>query len=477
MRTRRRARLQVERLESRWVPATVQFVSGFLFIRPSTGEAALNLAVTQTAPNTFSVKDGASTLGTYAGVASLNITGGNGADTVTVDLNGLAYTGSLTASTGNGNDTINLTNGSGTAASIGGNVTLLTGDGNDSVSIDAAGNALTIGGTVQLTDTAGSDSLTFGNTAGGVTHIGGDVSAFGYDDVRLSQGQNDVYGGNVAINLGSNPAPGSIAFREGSFSPFLADVVTVSKSLTITASKGDETIALSGVNIGENLGVSLGDSVGTGNLVVMSNNLVTPTVTTVGGNATFTGGQGKNVFRIGGATYNGNVSANVGTGSDTIDLSGRASTPAQATIISGDLRITGGDGNITVADNLLGAAPITINGNAFFNLGSGNDSVTLANAPGGRLFWTSGNGNDSVTFGDSNSVGGQTWNVQMRFGTGNDTITLGVAGGITPANPDFLTGFIDMGGPPGMNVFDSGNALGATPPAWIVVQPFTLQNV
>src|SRR5689334_18869983 len=108
MKSKRRARLAVEQLEQRWVPASVRFISGGLYISPSTGEPALNLTVTQTAPNTFSVKDGASSLGTYAGVGSLNITGANGADTITVNLNGNTFTGSLLASTGNGNDSVTV---------------------------------------------------------------------------------------------------------------------------------------------------------------------------------------------------------------------------------------------------------------------------------------------------------------------------------------------------------------------------------
>jgi hypothetical protein len=67
-----------------------------------------------------------------------------------------------------------------------------------------------------------------------------------------------------------------------------------------------------------------------------------------------------------------------------------------------------------------------------------------------------------VTFGDATP--GQLWTVNMRFGTGADTLTL------TGANPEFITGFVDLGGPPGGNTFSQGAN-------WTVVQPWTLQNV
>jgi hypothetical protein len=69
-------------------PASVRLTNGYLIIGPSTGEAALQLTATQPAANTFTVKDGASSLGSYAGVANLMITGANGADSITVNLDG-----------------------------------------------------------------------------------------------------------------------------------------------------------------------------------------------------------------------------------------------------------------------------------------------------------------------------------------------------------------------------------------------------
>jgi hypothetical protein len=145
----KRTFLNLEALEDRWVPATVQFTSGYLFISPSSGESALSLTVTQTTPNAFSVQDKTSTLGTFSRVGNLNITGGNGADSVTINLNNNRYTGNLFVSTGNGNDTVNVTDGGATTfvrpfqqttgGAILGTTQILPGVGNDSVSWAARG--------------------------------------------------------------------------------------------------------------------------------------------------------------------------------------------------------------------------------------------------------------------------------------------------------------------------------------------------
>jgi hypothetical protein len=54
----------------------------------------------------------------------------------------------------------------------------------------------------------------------------------------------------------------------------------------------------------------------------------------------------------------------------------------------------------------------------------------------------------------------------MTFGTGNDTPTLSEA---APA-PQFITGFVDMGGTPFGNTFNQGLN-------WTTLSPWTLHNV
>jgi hypothetical protein len=118
------------------------FFNGRLLISPSQGEAALTLTVTQTAANTFSVTDNGATLGTFTPVSDLRITGGTGNNTVTVDTNGLVYSGSVSVATGGGNDTVNLDAGASTGGTISGAVFLQDAGGDNSATI-GNGNGVT----------------------------------------------------------------------------------------------------------------------------------------------------------------------------------------------------------------------------------------------------------------------------------------------------------------------------------------------
>jgi hypothetical protein len=183
--------------------------------------------------------------------------------------------------------------------------------------------------------------------------------------------------------------------------------------------------------------------------------------------------------------YSGSFEANTNSGNDTVLV--RSSGSAGS--VSGNLSITSGGGNdsLTIGSNVAvhGNLSITLGGGAdsviedapvlgamSWQLGNGNDTVTIGSAPGGQLTWNSGNGNDSVTFGDASNQPGH-WNVDMQFGNGNDTLIL--AGNGTVASPNGLTGFIDLGGPAGGNSFDPTGSLGAG--TWIIISPFTIQNV
>lgn len=138
--------------------------------------------------------------------------------------------------------------------------------------------------------------------------------------------------------------------------------------------------------------------------------------------------------------------------------------------VNGNMQVTAGNGDNDL-DGLLGQGFTgTVTGNVSFYLGNGNDTVTITNAPLGKLTWISGNGSDSVQLGEAATptAPGQVWNVYVRFGTGSDTLTLG--GDPVLSNPEYITGFVDMGGPPGGNTFTQGTN-------WIVLSPFTLQNV
>jgi hypothetical protein len=453
MKQKRRAHLAVEQLEQRWVPANVKFVSGYLLISPSAGEAALNLTVVQSATtaNTFTVTDQGKTLGSYAGVGNIFITGGNGADTVSVDLKGKTYTGGLTANTGSGADTVTVMSSAAGGALLG-NVNLNGSGGNHVVNLATGANGITIGGSVQATDTLGANTFNFGATT--ASTLGKNLTLTGYNTVSLGGAAGDTINGGITVNDGALGLGAKVT---------LNDKLTVNSALNVTTGAGNDTITIGSITVNGNAQVNTGSGNDT---VALAAGTSTPTV---GGNLTITGGSGNDSVNLAGGaseSVGGTLTIGLGDGTDTVTLDNANLT------VAGSLRLSLGNGNDSVT------VDSTVNGNMYWSLGSGTDTVTIGSAPGGRLYWTSGNGDDSVTFGDATSVGGQSWNVQMQFGTGSDTLTLAdsttTAPGITPATPDFLTGFVDMGGPPGGNSFDPTGSTGTG--SWVIVPPFTLQN-
>jgi hypothetical protein len=432
----------------------------------------MKLTVLQSSANHFKVTDGASTAGTFGPVGHLLITGTNGADSITVSLGAFTYNGSIDSiDSGNGNDTINVTAAGG---GVSGNITILPGLGNDSVSLNnAAGSAaITVGGQIQVTHSGGNDSISLGN-ATGVSKFLGDVSLTGVNNILLAFGQPDVFGGNLSASLGSH---GGVLFFETK--ALTAPAVTINGSLQLTGGAGNDTVVDSNLVVNKDVTINLD---GAPNDPLNSNLVSTGADPATGapapplrvnGNFSYTGGSGVDELILSGYQVGGSMTLNLGDGNDVVDL-GTVGGLLPSPTIGGNLNITGGNGDIDLNGAFFGDTGITasVGGNINVNLGNGNDTVTVVNAPGGTLFWNSGNGNDSVTLGAA-GTNGQAFTVQMQFGTGNDTLTL--AGG-TVAAPNSLSGFIDMGGPPGGNSFDPTGSLAAG--NWVVVQPFTLQNV
>jgi hypothetical protein len=437
----------VEQLEERWVPATVQFVSGSLFIRPSTGEAALKLTVTQPAANTFTVKDGASSLGTYAGVANINITGANGADSITVNLNGNAYTGSLLVNSGNGNDTIDL---QGNGGSLGGSITLQTGLGNDSVSMNASTTGtIRVGGQIQATDTAGTDSITFGNASAPSSFLG-TVNLTGMNVILVgpvgpsglpTATQPDFYGGDFNASLGAKT--NALDFEQGMPTSlpllFAATPLTIAGSLRLTGGPATDTVLTGAMSIGKDLVISTrGDQSLTGGVMLAAHQ---SGVTTVGGNFSYTGTGPANFLDLANADFQGNVTLNLGDGQDSVALDQPyLTTNGVQTIIGGSLTINKGNGDLDTAP--FDAIQAQIGGNVFFNLGTGNDTMSFGDESmvGGTITVRTGNGNNELDL-----MGPQSYNVNAIFGSGNDTVTLNNPGAV-------LNGYLDGGG--GTNVLN-----------------------
>jgi hypothetical protein len=456
MKSSRLSRLWLEHLEGRLVPSlTVQSFGGTLFV---SGLPTGNLLLTETAASAFQVMDGTHNLGTYAHISNVNLSLTNHQNkSVNVNLNGNTLTGNLFINEGLGDTTSNAANGTGIfGGRIGGSLTVVGGAGEEEVvpglqvtSAPPFANpiGLSVGGDIVFNARSNlapfafnvlDTGILFGAGAPTVT-VGGSIQTTFVDAVGI--GQNTTVGKNLTYTAASAEGNG-----------FLGIAGTVRGNVQATFGNGPAGNTLDLQPTG-NIGGSLQSSLGNGPAIVLLE-----AGSAIGTNANISSGAGNDSFAVAGQ-INGNASFNGGDGNDSITL-------AASTSVFGNLTVTDGSGNdsITIDGSVNGTMNVT--------LGNGNDTVTIGNAPGGVLNWSSGNGNDSVTLGDATNVPG-TWNVSMRFGTGNDTLTL--AGNGTVATPNSLTGFVDLGGPPGGNAFDPTGSLAAG--TWVIVPPFTLQNV
>ncbi len=367
MKQLRRLPLHLEVLEDRWVPATVRFISGSLFVsNPLITGGSASLTLKQTAANTFQVLDGSANVGTYSGLSNLYVTGSNAKDTITVNLNGNAYTGNLFVSSGNGNDTVALANSGAAAGTVAGNVNVLTGLGDDSVGINSGSSTIAVGGAVQVNSQQGNDTFTLGN-GNGATTVGGDLMVAGFANVTLGAGQSDSVGGNLTIQSAAVATSNALT---------LADNFTVGKNLTYTGGNGANTVNLFGFTVE-------GDAVF--NLGAGSNSIVTPIFNnkpyTIGGNLTITAGSGNNTitpFQNDSTTVadfpvvNGNMNISLGDGNNNLNQA------IGWVLIGGDLNVTAGNGNNALADLFTA-------GNETWNIGNGNNTADVFTTLGGKL--------------------------------------------------------------------------------------------
>src|SRR5262245_42078796 len=146
----RRRPLKLEALEDRQCPTVnISFLSGDLYIM---GAPNAVLAVTETGPRLFQVKDGTAALGTYLVSRNLNISLSRHPEDVNVQVNATGLGGNLYMSLGTGDSvgppsTVHVFGGR-----IGGNVTIVKGNGNETLDlgIDSTGGKapVSVGGSV-----------------------------------------------------------------------------------------------------------------------------------------------------------------------------------------------------------------------------------------------------------------------------------------------------------------------------------------
>jgi hypothetical protein len=438
---RRPARLALERLESRDCPSlAVTLFGGSLTVR---GTPLGALSINEPSPGgRLTVTDNGHSLGTYAVGGDLRLNLASHPNTVTVDLGGNTFAGSVLISLGNGDpagDLVAVQNGT-----VGGNVTFLGGSGREAESVGRPtlfAVPLTVRGNVEAVGkVSGGGALGPRNALllGPGSTVGGDVTAvqFGFVAVGQQGRALTAVGGNLNVNDSGSGAP----LRVNLFGD-------VGKSVSVTGTALQDAFFLQpagpgvGGNVGGDLSVDLGPGGEGGDIFGVGPDMV-------GGNTTLTTLGTPNVFPPGGfivaGTFDGSLTVKMGEGANFFAFD-------QASV-GGNLSVTGGNGNDSAT--LHG----TVGGDLSFHFGNGGAvAVTVFTAPAALLRWASGNGNDVLTLAPTAS--GTGWNVDVRFGSGEGSFTLAGAGG-------FISGTVNGGG---TNVFTQGAG-------WVIVPPWTLQN-
>lgn len=419
----------IEALEARWVPATIRLLGGNLLVsNPSLVAGTSNITIKLVAAGTFQVTDGTKTVA-VSGVSNILYTGTNQADSVTLDLNGQSFGGGFLARTGNGDDTVSVLSSSAGGA-IRGNVTVQTGAGTDSVSINnAGGGSLAIGGSVRVVNTLGSDSLSM--TGANATTIGGNLQATKVANVQIGQSGAVAIGGSLVVANDQLATPSNITVGGSNVSP-----TTVGGNVSISTGGAADTVVLGSSTLNIRGGTTQ-LSTGGGNDAVT---LGSGGTTTIHGGLSLTEGDGDDTLTVnalfsGVTALQGDASVDLGQGNDNVNA-----TIAPFTI-DGSLSVTLGDGN-----DSMNISAAVIRGDLNIFAGGGNDTVTVGEAPGGRLTFQGGGGDDQLTL--APFIPDSAWDVSILFGTGSDTLNL--MGG----NVQILSGTIDFGGPLGGNTLN-----------------------
>src|SRR5215468_187677 len=130
MKARTRVRPSLEALEQRWCPSVSAAVrGGSLVVSGAATNAADTIQITQTAANTFQIKDGATVVATLSGVTKdvvVNLGAAN--DKVALDLGGRAAPRNVSINLGRGDNQLSVVNGT-----IDGHLSVFGGRGVDTV--------------------------------------------------------------------------------------------------------------------------------------------------------------------------------------------------------------------------------------------------------------------------------------------------------------------------------------------------------
>ena len=388
--------------------------------------------------NQLTISGSGSSIGSYSGGSGAdlvtlnggdvggNIELGTGANTLLLSNSSSSITGNVSFGSGTADTlsyasnsaatTITLSGansiGDGGATGIGGNVSgfeaLVGGDGNDSLTAQAGSNSLSISssGVVNLDNSltlSGFETLNLGSGADSATLLGafnGTIElGSGTNSVTLESGGSatNLIGGSESDTLNFNANGTSVSFGSNGSGSGQSTIFTGFETVNLLG--GDDSASFNGAFAGT---VDLGQG----------NDAAT----------IYTGGSVTNL-----AGGSGSDSLNFDGGSNTITVSGSGNGTDGTTSFTSFETINLGGGNDTATVNGVASTTITLDGGAgtdtlqVASTDSANNSLTLSGVGGGML--------GNVTFLNQESV---------SLGSGGDTVLL--------ANGSSLAGNLNLGG-------------------------------
>ena len=374
--------------------------------KASTGKTLIYVAVAGADSFTGGFENDVVKVGAAA-VGKDTLTGGNGANTLTLttagtfSLSGVGKFGTINLAAGNNTVTV------ADKTLSGGSVTIKDAASGNNI-LSAGDTKASTGKTLIYVAGAGADSFT-GGFENDVVKVG--AATVGKDTLTGGNGANTLTLTTAGtFSLSGVAKFGTINLAAGSNTVTLADKTLSGGSVTIKD-------AASGNNI-----LSAGDT--------KASNGKTLTYLAGAGTDSFTGGFENDVVKVGAAAV-GKDTLTGGSGADTLTLTTAGTFSLFGVGKFGLINLAAGNNTVTVADKTLSGGPVTIKDGA-----SGNTSITAAGdtkaSTGKTLTYLAGAGTDSFTGGLENDavkvgaagVGGDI----LTGGSGANTLTLTTAG-------------------------------------------------
>lgn len=321
--------------------------------------------------------------------------------------------------------------------------------------------------------------LTFQMDYYGNLRISGQIDPAGLEIVAVGANTFDISDGGIPV-LTNFAVPGNISIQSGAGDDgILFDLSGGSFSGSFSANTGngddfvdifggniDGNVSLTGVNTSITTATIIGGSFSNNNYIENLSNLFIIDDSFIGSSVNYSGGNLNDVVSFGNTAIGNSVSLRLSNGINSFDfLSGSIGGGLTVIAGSGDDPITidgdvagnayinlgSGDngyqqsGNLFSGLTLISGAGIdnvtidttgTIGGNAYFNLGSGDNTLLLDGGVfGSSLTYYGGVGVDDVTFGATSTT--PLARVSMILGAGDDVVTLDA--------PDMIYLYIDFG--------------------------------